>query len=93
LWLLGEGAHGEATRRTRVFTLASHHEGMKDFFGLFAAAQRLGIGRPADLARDPRLASLVDSHVAVCTAVSGPPRVLELEGLMARGVGELALAS
>ena len=60
---------------------------------LYAAAQRLGLGRPPDVTRDPRLLSLVDSHAAVCTGVCGPARVLELEGLMARGVGELALAS
>jgi hypothetical protein len=93
LWLLGEAHSSEPTRRTRVFTMASHNEAMKDFFGLFAAAQRIGLGRPPDVARDPRLAALVDSHTVACSSVCGPARVLQLEGLLARGVGELALAS
>jgi hypothetical protein len=93
LWLLGEAGASEPTRRTRMFTLASQNDAMKDFFGLFAAAQRLGVGRPPDVARDQRLLSLVDSHAAIARNVSTPARVLQLEGMMARGLGELALAS
>jgi hypothetical protein len=93
LWLLGEAHYNEATRRTRVLTLAAQKEQMRDFFGLFAAAQRVGIGRPPDVERDPRLAALVATHTAQAAAVCGPPRLLELGGVMMRGVGELALAS
>jgi hypothetical protein len=93
LWLLGELGTSEATRRTRVFTMAAHKEAIKDFFGLFAAAQRVGLGRPTDVANDPRLSVVVDNHAAHTTALCGTSRILELVELMSRGVGELALAS
>ncbi len=93
LSLLGEAGANESTRRIRMDTLVAHKEQLRDFFGLFAAAQRVGIGRPDDIGRDLRLQSLIDSHGRLCEAVCGAPRVLELAGVMARGVGELALAS
>jgi hypothetical protein len=93
LWLLGEANASEATRRTRVLTLAAQKEVMKDVFGLFAAADRLGLAKPGDLEKTPRLEALVESHVQHGAAVCGASRVLELLGAAARGVGELALAS
>jgi hypothetical protein len=93
LALLGESHSNESTRRIRMDTLVAHQEQLRDFYGLFAAAQRIGVGRPPDVTRDPRLLALVESHARLCTAVCGPARVLELTEVMSRGVGELALAS
>jgi hypothetical protein len=67
--------------------------GQRDFYGLFAAAQRVGVGRPLDLGRDPRLARAVDAYTTACTNLCGPARVVELEGVMARGVQQMLLAS
>jgi hypothetical protein len=93
LQLLSESTLPEQTRKIRLETQVQRQEALRDFFGLFAAAQRVGLGRPSDVRRDRRLAALVDSHARNCAQVCGPARVLELEGVMARGVGELALAS
>lgn len=67
--------------------------GLRDFYGLFAAAQRVGLGRPADVARDARLQKEVDAYAAACAQLVGTERLLELVGVMARGVGYLQLAS
>jgi hypothetical protein len=67
--------------------------GLRDFYGLFAAAQRVGLGRPADVARDPRLRADVDAYTAACAQLVGTERLLELVGVMARGVGHMQLAS
>jgi hypothetical protein len=67
--------------------------GLRDFYGLFAAAQRVGIGRPADVARDPRLRAEVDAYATACAQLVGTERLMELIGVMARGVGHLQLAS
>ena len=67
--------------------------GLRDFYGLFAAAQRVGIGRPPDIARDPRLRADVDAYASACAQLVGTDRLLELVGVMARGVGHLQLAS
>jgi hypothetical protein len=73
--------------------LCQAQPGLRDFYGMFAAAQRVGVGRPADVARDPRLDRLIDAYAAACVQVCGATRVLELEGVMARGVRQLALSA
>jgi hypothetical protein len=93
LSLLAEAALPEATRRIRLETAIQQQEALRDFYGLFAAAQRVGLGRPADLKRDRRLAALVDSQARLCHAACGESRVHELTGVLTRGVGDLALAS
>jgi hypothetical protein len=90
LWLLGEARALEATRKIRMETLLAAHAGLRDFFGLFAAAARLGLSRPADLARDPQLGRLVDAHARLCATLAGDARVGELTGMMGRA---LALAA
>lgn len=67
--------------------------GLRDFYGLFAAAQRVGLGRPTDVAADPRLRADVDAYTAACAQLVGTERLLELVGVMARGVGHMQLAS
>ena len=66
---------------------------VKDFFGLFAAAQRVGLGRPDDVASDERLTRRIDAYAAACTTVCGVARVVELEGVMSRGVQQLLLSA
>jgi hypothetical protein len=85
-----------ATERDHLIELQGQVQaqpGLRDFYGLFAAAQRVGLGRPADVARDPRLVADVDAYVAACAQLVGVERLLELVGVMARGVGHLQLAS
>jgi hypothetical protein len=65
---------------------------LRDFFGLFAAAQRTGLGRPDDVARDEKLNKSIDAYAAACVNVCGSARVIELEALMARGTQEAAVA-
>jgi hypothetical protein len=64
--------------------LAAAQPNVKDFFGLFAAAQRLGLGRPSDLERDRRVTDSIDRWAATCVTICGPARVAELEALLAR---------
>ena len=64
-----------------------------DGFGIFAAADRVGLGRPHDLARDPLLADNVDAYAEACAELVGPRRLLELVGLVARGAGNRARVS
>jgi hypothetical protein len=64
-----------------------------DGFGLFAAADRVGLGRPGDLVRDPQLTRNVDAYIEACTELVGGRRLLELVGLVARGAGERARVS
>ncbi len=59
---------------------------LKDFYGLFTAAQRVGLGRPADVKLDRRLEESVNGYSAACGAVCGEPRVLELSALLMRSV-------
>ncbi len=66
--------------------------GLRDFYGLFAAAQRVGVGRPADVARDAKLRAEVDAYATACAQLVGTERLLELVGVMARGIGHLQLA-
>jgi hypothetical protein len=93
LHLLGEARAPEATRRNRLEALVRRKEALRDFVGLFAAAQRLGIGRPPDVRNDRALAAIVDGHARHCLQLCGQARLLELEGVLARGIGEMALAS
>ena len=83
------------TRPERVLELqaqAQAQAALRDFYGLFAAAQRVGLGRPPDLAQNPRLAEEVAAYAGACQDVAGLTRVNELAGLMARGAaGPLAL--
>jgi hypothetical protein len=71
--------------------LVQAQPGLRDFFGLFAAAQRVGLGRPADLGRDPRLRADVDAYAAACASLVGPERLVELIGIMTRAIGPLQL--
>jgi len=73
--------------------LVQAQPGLRDFFGLFAAAQRVGLGRPPDLGRDARLRADVDAYTAACAALVGPERLVELVGIMGRATGGLQLTS
>jgi hypothetical protein len=66
---------------------------LRDFYGLFAAAQRLGLGRPDDVAKDPRLASAIDRAASACATLCGETRVRELVAQMARGTRIQLLAA
>ena len=61
-----------------------------DGIGLMAAADRIGLGRPADVARDEALRRNVDAYVEACAELVGPRRLQELTGLAARGAGAQA---
>jgi hypothetical protein len=86
LSLLAQTRDSAATRQIRLETMVQRQEAMRDFLGLFAAAERLGLSRPPDLARDARLDALVDSHARMCLALCGEPRTRELHNLMLRGL-------
>ncbi len=60
---------------------------VSDGFGLHAAADRVGLGRPADIARDPQLQKNVDAYAEACAKLVGQRRLSELMGLLARGAG------
>jgi len=94
--LLALVAKRGATERDHLIELQGQVQaqpGLRDFYGLFAAAQRVGLGRPADVAADPRLRDDVDAYATACAQLVGTERLLELVGVMARGVGNLQLAS
>ncbi|HEY2744553.1 MAG TPA: hypothetical protein VGL86_08015 [Polyangia bacterium] len=94
--LLGLVAKRGATERDHLIELQGQVQaqpGLRDFYGLFAAAQRVGLGRPPDVARDARVRADVDAYAAACAQLVGTERLLELVGVMARGVGHLQLAS
>jgi hypothetical protein len=59
---------------------------LRDFYGLFAAAQRCGLGRPTDVRLDRRLEERVNAYSMACGAACGEPRVLELASMLLRGV-------
>lgn len=63
---------------------------ISDGFGLHAAAERVGLGRPADLGLDPQLERNVSAYADACAELVGNRRVLELVGLVSRGTGEHA---
>ena len=58
-----------------------------DGFGLHAAAERVGLGRPADLGLDAALERNASAYADACTELVGNRRVLELVGLVSRGAG------
>lgn len=92
LHLLGRRAPmGEREHLLDLQGLVQAQPGLRDFYGLFAAAQRVGLGRPTDVARDPRLAAEVDRYAAACATLVGHDRLLELIGVMGRGLGQLQL--
>jgi hypothetical protein len=94
--LLGIVGKRAATERDHLIELQGQVQaqpGLRDFYGLFAAAQRVGLGRPADVAKDERLRADVDAYAAACGQLVGAERLVELVGVMARGVGNLQLAS
>jgi hypothetical protein len=74
----------EETLRGEVAAQLAAHVGARDWLGLFAVAQPLGLGRPADLARNPALSALVDRYAAACAAAVGEERLRELGALIAR---------
>jgi hypothetical protein len=87
------GRRGEREHLGELQSLVQAQPSLRDFFALFAAAQRLGLGRPADVVRDAHLRAEIDAYAAACATLVGAERVHELQGMMARGVGELRLAS
>jgi hypothetical protein len=96
LGLLSKRPHQATSEREHLVELqglVQAQPGLRDFYGIFAAAQRVGLGRPADVARDPRLRAEVDAYAAACATLVGHERLIELIGLMARGVGQLQLMS
>jgi hypothetical protein len=93
LALLGKRLTTEREHLIELQGIVQAQPGLRDFFGLFAAAQRAGLGRPADVARDARLRAEVDAYAGACAALVGPERLLELTAVMARGVGQLQLMS
>jgi hypothetical protein len=93
LSLMGKRAVTERDHLIELQGQVQAQPGLRDFYGLFAAAQRVGLGRPADVAKDPRLRAEVDAYAAACAQLVGTERLLELVGVMARGVGHLQLAS
>jgi hypothetical protein len=64
--------------------------GAADGFGLVAAADRVGLGRPGDAARDRALSRNIDAYVEACAELVGQRRLLELTGMVARGAGNRA---
>jgi hypothetical protein len=93
LSLVGRRALSDREHLLELQGVVQAQPGLRDFYGLFAAAQRLGLGRPADSARDARLTAELDAYAAACAQLVGAERLAELTGLMARGVGFLQLAS
>lgn len=75
-------AQGDAL--SEVQALSAAQPGVRDFFGLFAAAQRGSLGRPDDIAMDPSLSKKVDQWATSCTTVCGAARVTELETMLKR---------
>jgi hypothetical protein len=92
LSLVGAHARPEREHLLSLQGIVQAQPGLRDFFGLFAAAQRAGVGRPLDIARDRRLQAEVDAYTAACAQLVGPDRLHELTGLLARGIGDLRLA-
>jgi hypothetical protein len=93
LSLAGRHALTEREHLLELQGLVQAQPGLRDFYGLFAAAQRVGLGRPADIGRDVRLKAEIDAYAAACAQLVGTERLLELVGVMARGVGYQLLAS
>jgi hypothetical protein len=93
LTLIGKRSLSEREHLMELQGMVQAQPGLRDFFGLFAAAQRIGVGRPGDVAKDARLRGDVDAYAAACAALVGKERLFELIGVMARGIGQLQLRS
>lgn len=93
LSLAGRRPLDEREHLVELQGLVQTQPALRDFYGLFAAAQRVGLGRPADVARDPRLRAEIDAYAGACAALVGAERLHELVGLMGRGVGQMLLTS
>jgi hypothetical protein len=93
LALVGKRPQAEREHLLELQSLVQAQPGLRDFFGLFAAAQRAGIGRPPDVARDPRLRADVDAYAAACASLVGADRLVELGGVLSRALGVVPLAS
>jgi hypothetical protein len=93
LALIGKRGASERDHLIELQGQVQAQPGLRDFYGLFAAAQRVDLGRPADVAKDERLRADVDAYATACAQLVGTDRLLELVGVMARGVGLLQLAS
>jgi hypothetical protein len=90
LWLLGRAP---SDRGSELSALAAGQPASRDFFGLFAAAQRVGLGRPDDVALEKSLERRVDAYVDACTNLCGPARVEELTAIVERAVTAQATAT
>ena len=94
LHLLDLLARPPRDREGHLQILRGHIQGREraaaDGFGLHAAADRLGLGRPPDLMGDLALQRNVDAYVDACAELVGARRLHELTGVLARGVGERA---
>jgi hypothetical protein len=93
LTLLGRRGLTDREHLLELQGLVQAQPNLRDFYGLFAAAQRVGLGRPGDVAGDPRLREEIDAYATACAQLVGIERLNELVGVMARGVGLLQLAS
>jgi hypothetical protein len=93
LALVGRRALSERDHLVELQGQVQAQPGLRDFYGLFAAAQRVGLGRPTDVARDAKLRVEIDAYATACAQLVGTERLLELIGVMARGIGHLSLAS
>lgn len=86
LHLLELIAHpGEGPSATELKNQLAAQPALRDLFGLYAAADRLGFGRPDDAALDPRLKRAIDGYAQSCAVLCGEARVNELIALAARG--------
>jgi hypothetical protein len=93
LSLIGKKPQSEREHLLELQGIVQAQPGLRDFYGLFAAAQRAGFGRPSDVARDPRLRAEVDAYASACAALVGHDRLLELGGVMSRALGLLQVSS
>jgi hypothetical protein len=93
LSLVGRRPQSEREHLLELQGIVQAQPGLRDFFGLFAAAQRAGLGRPTDVAKDARLRADVDAYAAACATLVGGDRLVELLGVMSRALGLLQIAS
>ncbi len=89
---LANAPAGADAHRLRLEGLVQRHEGLRDFFGLFAACAEERLERPADLrggslARDQPFVERIAQHARVCRALVGSARLRELTTLIERGLG------
>jgi hypothetical protein len=75
---------GSSAALAEAQALAAAQPNVRDFFGVFAAAQQLGLGRPADVEDDRKMIEAIDRWAKTCATLCGPARVAELETLLAR---------